>query len=398
MRRHEPSRRDLLRAAAALPVLRALPAFGRAWHASAADDERVLVVVQLTGANDGLNTVVPYGDDRYHRARPVLALDPARLVRLDDHTGLHPALAALEPLWDEGRLTVVQGVGLPVPDRSHFRAMEIWHTASLAETPPSRGWIGAFADGFARGGALPVARLGGRDLPLALAGAASQAPAIEKVGDLLLSPVGDGSSTAARSWQTALTDPAGRSGEAAFLAAAYEAAFGCARRLERLPRAGDLPGGALGRAFDLAARVLGARLGARVLYLTHGGFDTHARQADTHADLLRELGDALAGFDARLRAQGDAERVTVLVFSEFGRRVAENASQGTDHGAGAPVLLCGAPLRGGLLGSRPDLAHEDGDVPTTCDFRRVYATLLEWLGVDVEAVLAFRPEPLPLFA
>jgi len=378
-------RRDLLKGAAALPLLAWLPEpLSRlSARAPAAGDEGVLVVVQLTGGNDGLNTIVPWADDAYHRARPVLAVPESQVHKLDDHSGLHPALSALVPLWDEGLLGIVQGVGYPDPVRSHFRSMEVWHTARTDESPPTAGWLGRAVGRLDQAGLLPAARLGGHDLPLAVAGAPSQVPALSSLGDLALH------GAAGRSGLAVLQDEcgaaAGREGEAEWIARAYASAFDCARRLGELraPRAETgAPGGKLQGSLGLAAQLIGAGLGARVLYVTQGSYDTHAQQAKTQARLLRELAAALAGFQARLAEQGDDGRVVTLVFSEFGRRIEENASAGTDHGAGNPVLLLGRPVRGGLHGERPDLsAGAERDVPVTTDFRTLYAAAIRHLGL-----------------
>jgi uncharacterized protein (DUF1501 family) len=386
----------------------------RTWAAVRAPEpgERVLVIVQLTGGNDGLNTVVPFRDDRYHRARPVLALRPERVVRLNDHLGLHPALGALLPLWDEGSLAVVQGVGYPEENRSHFRSMEIWHTARTDETPPTAGWLGlsaalaaerAAATAADAPPALPFVRVGGRDLPLALAGAPHQVPALETLKDLVLeSPVAEERGASARALlQELCRAPAGRTGQAAFVSSADGAAFDCAQRLHDLARStsGGGPDTPLGRSLALAAQLVGAQLGTRVVYVTHEGFDTHARQERSHELCLRALGDALADFQDRLRRQGDEHRVTTLVFSEFGRRIEENASAGTDHGAAAPVFVLGRPVKGGVLGADPDLSGErDADVPVSTDFRGIYVSLLDWLGMPAAPVVPGEHPRLPLFA
>ncbi len=394
------SRRDLIGCGAALPVLAAMPRpLARAAGLLPPDPEgRVLVVVQLTGGNDGLNTVVPIADDDYRRARPVLAVPAAQVVRLTDDTGLHPALAPLVPSWDEGRLAIVRGVGPPRPDRSHFRSLEMWHTASTDEPVPATGWIGALSREVEAGG-LPVARAGGRDLPLALAGARVQPPALSRLDDVLIDAAGRGSAAATRERLRRACCAGGRTGEVAWLADSSADAFDCAERLALLrgEARGEFPGGELGRGLELAALLVGARLGLRVAWVSQDGYDTHARQRAGHEALLRDLALALAAFDARLAGQGDRRRVALLVFSEFGRRIRENASGGTDHGAGNPLLLLGEPVVGGVHGAAPDLRGDDErDVPVTLDFRRVYASALEWLGVPPAAVLPgdFPPAPL----
>lgn len=397
------TRREMMRSAVAMQMLGLLPgsALRAVSLAGAADSaETVLVVVQLSGGNDGLNTIVPWADDAYHRARPVLAVSPSAVHKLDDHVGLHPALAALLPLWEAGDLGVVQSVGYPNPDRSHFRSMEIWHTARTDTLPPARGWLGEVATGLGTGGMLPVARVGARDLPLALAGAPSQVPAIGSRRDLVLDPSGKMPAKQERKLlEAACTGTEGRRDEAAFIAEAYAAAFDCARRLEEIgsSTATGFPSNGLGRSLQLASQLIGARLGCRVLYVTQGGYDTHAGQNRSHPALLRELGGSLAAFGEQLVRQGDANRVMTMVFSEFGRRIHENASGGTDHGAGNPVLLLGRPVAGGLHGRRPDLDGAlDRDVPMSTDFRSVYVTLLDWLGVPAETAVRGRFERLPL--
>jgi uncharacterized protein (DUF1501 family) len=396
------SRRELLKAGAALQALCCVPAAFRGALAAAgraSEGERVLLVVQLTGGNDGLNTVVPFADDRYHRARPVLAVAPGDVIRLDDRVGLHPALAPLRPLWEQGGLAVVQGVGPPQPDRSHFRSMEVWHTARTDETPPHAGWLGV-ATGSARAqGGIPAAVVGEREVPLALAGATVQAPALPSLEALRLDlPAG----AARDAIEAACCEPAGRQALAAAVAGTYRDAFDCARRLDELSGRrgrGDFPPGGFGASLSLACQLVGARLGSRVLYATQGGYDTHAGQSRSHPALLRELAQGLAAFHAQLEAQGDGGRVVTLVFSEFGRRIEENASAGTDHGAGNPLLLLGRPVRGGVVGEPPDLSGErDADVPVTLDFRRGYVSLLDWLGLDAAAAVPGAFAPLPLLA
>jgi uncharacterized protein (DUF1501 family) len=399
------TRRELVRRVAAMQMLGMLP--GAALRAASlvnapGTQQTVLVVVQLTGGNDGLNTIVPWSDDAYHRARPVLAVSPSSVLKLNDQVGLHPALDALQPIWDEGDLCVVQAVGYPDPNRSHFRSMEIWHTARTDDAPLTQGWLGELASGFGTGGALPMARVGARDLPLALAGAPSQVPAIGSLKDFVLETSGELSRRSERKLLLdACTHSAGRSGEAAFIADAYAAAFDCARRLEELgtSAAAGFPQGDLGRSLDLASQLIGARLGSRVLYVTQGGYDTHADQKRNHPALLRELGNSLAAFQAQLARQGDASRVVTLVYSEFGRRIHENASGGTDHGAGNPVLIVGRPAAGGVQGLLPALDGEvDRDLPMAVDFRRVYVSLLDWLGAPTERAVPGHFERLPVLA
>jgi len=374
------NRRDFLIDGLRLGAL--LPAW--TWtRAPRAQGERVLVVVQLGGGNDGLNTVVPHRQDAYARGRPTLALPRAGLHALDDDHGLHPSLSGLGELFAEGRLTVIQGVGYPEPNRSHFRSMEIWHTADPLHPPAGVGWLGRLADQIVRTqpGAMPGLHVGDEDLPLALMGESYFAPSVRDEQGLRLRQLpGLDEARATRLGARAA------SGELAFLRTAAASAYRAAERMERAATsrpAVDYPDLALARKLRLVAQLVRGGFDARLFLVTLGGFDTHARQAAFHAALLDELSRSLTAFQRDLEHDGAARRVATLVFSEFGRRTAENASRGTDHGAAAPVFLLGGPGPGGLLGTAPDLEHlVDGDVPHTTDFRALYAALEHgWMGL-----------------
>ncbi len=373
-----------VRVAAALPFAAAL---GRAFAAPAGDEgERVLVVVQLTGGNDGLNTLVPWRQDGYWRARPTLGLARAQLVRLDDDHGLHPSLRPLEPLLGAGRAALVHGVGLPEPNRSHFRSMEIWHTAEPDAPPGDTGWLGRLADQLAlrRPGTMPALHVGDAELPRALFGRESFAPTVRDARGFRLARTS--SAAAFERARAELLDAPAEAGDVAFLRDAARATYSAAERMERLatdPSATSYPAHPLAQELRLVARLVGGGFGTRVFHVALGGFDTHAAQAPAHAALLADVASALAAFQRDLDASGAGERVLTLVFSEFGRRVHENGSRGTDHGAAAPVLLLGGTVRGGAHGTPPDLERlVDGDVPTTTDFRSLYTTLeRDWMGL-----------------
>jgi uncharacterized protein (DUF1501 family) len=390
------SRRELLAAGALLPFSTGILARAAAAAGTlpALAGERVLVVVELVGGNDGLNTVVPHVDDLYQRARPVVAIESNRVARLTSTMGLNPAIADLMEVWEQGQLAVVQGVGPPVPNRSHFRSREIWHTARMDDPASTEGWLGRAAPSLSHGD-LPMVRVGEREASLALAGSAGEVPTLGSLTDLELLTPPEGPNLDLLCGSTL-----GRQGVRAEVARA----MGEARRVSAdLSRIDDsqvgLPGtsGRLGRSLGLAAKLIGAHLGTRVLYVTQPGYDTHAGQVSTQNAHLRELGGALQSFQQALGRQGDGGRVVTMVFSEFGRRVEENASGGTDHGAAGPVFLMGEPVAGGVLGDDPDLdGPEDHDVPVTLDFRRIYSDLLEWLGVDTGLVLPGPFESLSL--
>jgi uncharacterized protein (DUF1501 family) len=354
------------------------------------DGERVLVVVQLTGGNDGLNTVVPFTQDAYYRLRPTLAQKRSSLHLLDGDHGLHPSLGELAPLLGEGRLTVVQGVGYPHPDRSHFRALEIWHSADPEGLQRGIGWLGRMADQLAAAapGVMPALHVGDEDLPLALMGRHTRAPTVDDERSLRLSDVPG----LASERTSLLGDAAGAPDELAFLRVAARNAYEVSRRMERAleqPRSASYPDLDLARKLRLIAGLIAGGFDTRIFLVTLGGFDTHARQAALHAARLEELARSLSAFERDLCAAGAAERVLTLVFSEFGRRAEENASRGTDHGAAAPVLVLGGPGRGGLLGSAPDLEHLcEGDVGFTTDFRALYAAIERgWMGLEPSSAI-----------
>ena len=383
------SRRTFLKGALAFPAAAALPGlFAKAAWAAGAGDE-VLVLVRLDGGNDGLNTVIPFGDDLYYRARPGIGVKSP--MKLDDHVGLHPSLGGLRGAWDDGALAVVQGVGYPNSSRSHFTSTDIWHTAFT--TPPERwsGWAGRALDAMDEG-EVPALQLDPAPLSLAITGERVVVPAVADAEsfrvrgnkELLAALV-------ARPRDSATAEQVRKSG-----ASAYKTA----ERLEKAFGSGDAagyPDTDLARRLWQIARLVEGGLPARVYAVRLSGFDTHSRQANAHAVLLRMLGDALGAFQKDLKAKGLDQRVLAMTYSEFGRRVEENRSLGTDHGAAAPLFVMGGRVKGGLKGAHPSLADlEQGDLRHHTDFRQVYATVLErWLKADARAVLGAAYEPVP---
>jgi uncharacterized protein (DUF1501 family) len=370
---------------------------------------RTLVVVQLDGGNDGLNTVVPHGDDIYYKSRPKLALKAEELKPVDGHVGLHPALDDFAKLRDEGRLAVVQSVGYPNPNRSHFESMAVWHTARLRPGREEPGWLARAADAGppAAVGDAPALHVAAGALPQALRGGRQHVPSLA-TAEQFRRRLGLPGSVGADEQRAALDRIAGR-GEPVdnpllqFVARSAVAAYASSARLEQaLGEADDAKypeDYGLARRLRLIARLIRAGLTTPIYYTQLGGFDTHAEQVNRHSSLLREMGRSLRAFLNDLDRSDEGGRVALLVFSEFGRRLAENASAGTDHGTAAPVFLLGRPVQGGLYGPYPDLAHlEDGDPRHAIDFRQVYATVLEsWLGLPAEAPLGGTFERLPLF-
>jgi uncharacterized protein (DUF1501 family) len=385
------SRRAFLKSSSLLALAPTVPGFlaRTARAARPVRDGRVLVVLQLDGGNDGINTVVPFADDGYARARPKLRLPADRLLKVNDRIGFHPALRGFARLLESGRLAVVQGVGYPNPSRSHARSMAVWQTARLdSEEHSGHGWLGRALD--ARAASLFV---GTEAPPVALRGRRAMAATLHRLDDLLLS---DPSLKL-----TGTAEPAGDL--AAFVTRSTLDAYAAADRLQELARAPETgaayPATGLAQRLQTIARLLKSGYSARVYYTTQSGYDTHAAQLPAHAELLGELGGAVQAFLDDLQAAGLAERVAVLAFSEFGRRVQENASQGTDHGTAGPVVLAGAGVRAGLVGeASPLLDLENGDLKTGLDFRQVYATVLEdWLGLPAGPALGGSFARLPFF-
>jgi uncharacterized protein (DUF1501 family) len=355
-----------------------------------------LVLVTLYGGNDGLNTVIPFADPAYHDARPELAYAADKVLALDGATGLNPALKGLHRLYGAGRLAVVRGVGYPKPDRSHFRSMDIWQTAQ-PDRPGTTGWLGRWLD--STGGDPRHAVSFEPVLPPLLAGATSAGASVPVSGGLRL-PAGVTTGTL-----TALGKAV--RGEAPLQARAA-ACFTDLVEVDAMVRkvnaeaaaseaeSGDTPGAtatggqsALGAQLNLVARCVQARVATRVFSVSLGGFDTHADEKDLQETLLGRVDTALSSFVDKMATSDAGRGVVVAVYSEFGRRVKANASEGTDHGTASNVFLTGARVKGGLYGAPPNLRDLDaGDLKFSTDFRAVYATLLhDVLGTDPERIL-----------
>jgi len=384
-------RRSFLKGTLALPAAAALPSLFARALLGAEPGGRILVLVQLDGGNDGLNTVVPLDDDAYYRARPGLAIPRGQVVRLaDGHPGLHPSLAALHGAWDDAALGVVQGVGYPDASRSHFTSTDVWHTARTEPQPRWTGWVGRALDRTARG-EVPALYLDPGPLSLALVGERIVVPSVADAGRFRVRGDPD--------LLGGLVERPREGDALEYIRRSARRAYRVAARIESV-LSGDAgrdryPMTDLALRLWQVARMVQAELPARVYAVRLTGFDTHARQAPAHAVLLKTLGDALGAFHADLKKNGLAERVLTMTYSEFGRRVRENRSLGTDHGAAAPMFLMSGGLKGGFHGEHPSLTDlEDGDLRHGIDFRQVYATILErWLEVEAQPILgrAYRP-------
>jgi len=363
-------------------------------------DNHVLVIVQLAGGNDGLNTLVPYADDVYYKLRPRLGIAPQKVLRLDDRVGLHPEMIELHKLFNDGGLAVVPNVGYPNPSRSHFRATDIWETASPADRMWKTGWVGRYFDAECKGtpGAMLGLRLGEQ---AALTFAGEQARAATLANPSLLEVPAKGALAKGLDAMTQV-EPTGI--EALdFIQRTGNETHTLAQRLKAVVRdvkpAVEYPPFALCQSLRLVAQMIVAEVPTRVFYVTLGGFDTHSAQLNRHAGLLQELSQALSLFRRDLQAQGHLDRVLLMTFSEFGRRAAENKQLGTDHGTGNVMFLLGGKVKPGVHGAPPDLTKLDaeGDPFFKVDFRSVYAGVLrDWLNADAERILAGKFEPLAL--
>ena len=328
----------------------------------------VLVIVKLYGGNDGINTLIPYADNAYHDARPDLAYAPGDVIHLDEQLGLNPAMKGLAQLWNQRQLAIVRGVGYPRPDHSHFRSMDIWQTASPAE-PVSTGWIGRWLD--ANGDdPLRAVNIGPVLPPLAVG---------EKYTAAALSPGGAaGKAEKFDAIMTALgNDDPNDTPAMAAVCKAYRAARTADTTFASV-KASDEGRNSLATQLSMVASAVKARVPTRVYTVQLSGFDTHANERATQQRLLQTLDEAVARFLQEMSADPYGKNVVLLAYSEFGRRVRANASQGTDHGTAGPVFVAGIPVRGGFYGEEPSLTNLDnGDLKFTTDFRDVYYELLK---------------------
>lgn len=369
---------------------------GATWAQAA--QGRTLIVVQMAGGNDGLNTIVPYTDSAYYQARPTLNVQPTDALPLNDRLGMHPALQPLQDLWGQGKLAVVEGVGYPNPNLSHFAAMDIWQTLDLSGEG-AQGWLGKYVAGMVDKDGHPFQSLAiGASLPTALRALNADVPVVGDPSQYALqADAGQPKSAADARIQALLklynTYPQSAP-YAALLDATAQNAYAGSRQLldsaSRYQPQAQYPKSNLSKGLQTLAEVIVEGLGLRVGYVTLGGFDTHAQQANTQASLLKDLADSLTAFYTDLAAHGASQNVVVMTWSEFGRRVEENASQGTDHGTAAPLFVLGDAVKGGIYGEPPDLNKLDkaGNLVFTTDFRSVYATILDaWLGAPVHAIL-----------
>lgn len=395
---------------------------GSLTQAATGKNSPILVVVQLGGGNDGLNTIVPFGHSAYYKARPSLAVKKDKVLPVNDEIGFNAALADLKKLFDQGQMSVIQGVGYPNPNRSHFRSMEIWHTASDSEKFEKYGWIGRYFDNCCKGADPTVGVNIGQTLPQALLAKTPTGVSLdnpEAYRWMSEQSIGEGRGSEAEKFYKTLND-AEQEGASDLVGANSGGSIGAvsgigeqgAMRnpldyLERTAMDAQLssqkireiarkhkssityPNSGLARGLKLIAQMIAGGLPTRVYYASQGGYDTHSQQANAHQNLLNDFNQSLSAFVADIKQQGNFPRVLIMTFSEFGRRVAENGSGGTDHGTAAPMYLFGEKFKSTVVGEHPSLKDLDqGDLKFKIDFRSIYATVLEdWLKVPSAGIL-----------
>lgn len=365
--------------------------------------ERILVVVELSGGNDGLNTVVPCGDAGYYRARPKLGIPERQAIKIADGFGFHPSMVGFERLYKDGLLAVVHGCGYDHPSLSHFSSMGFWHTG-VPNGGESLGWLGRVADdGYNPATRNMIVNLGNSQ-SLAVRSARHSPLVFDDPARFRRNGTDDEKQALAVLSHTRTTS----NSTLEFLASTAQNATESSDFVRQASAAYRTPvdygvGGGLGGNLQRVAALIAAGMPTRLYYVTYAGnsFDTHVQQADLHTRLLMYTADAVRGFMEDMSRLGRANDVALMMFTEFGRRVEENGSLGTDHGTATPMFVVGKGVKGGLYGQHPSLTDlDDGNMKMTTDFRRVYATMIkEWLGCDhTEAILKGRFDPLGVFA
>ncbi|HEX4054973.1 MAG TPA: DUF1501 domain-containing protein [Tepidisphaeraceae bacterium] len=370
-------------------------------------DGKILVVVQLSGGNDGLSMVIPYGDDAYYQLRNKIAHPASQVLKIDNYIGLHPNLTGLKSLYDNGDMAIVQGVGYPNPNRSHFRAMDIWQSAQPERQQPNSGWLGRYFDntcpgcdprvGVAIGEQLPLAMEGDKVLPLSFERPDSYRYNGRDKADYAKLNHADLAPT--------LPPPPKQLTAADQLDFLHRTAMDAQLSSEEILRltrthssSGTYPATEFGNGLKTVAAMIAGGLPTRVYYVSLTGFDTHAAQLPRHDALMKQLSEGLSAFWQDLKQQKNDDRVLLMTFSEFGRRVQQNASNGTDHGAAAPMFVMGPGIRQGIVTNHPSMSNLDqGDLKYVVDFRSVYASVLQnWLETPSKPILGDQFPLLPL--
>ncbi len=361
--------------------------------------EKVLVMIQLSGGNDGLNTIVPYQNDIYYQRRPRLAIPKSEVIKVTDELGFNPEMSPLKKLYDEGLLTVLNNVGYPNPDRSHFRSMDIWHSASPSDQYWQHGWLGRYLDATCGGSPNPhMAVEVDNALSLALKGEHVKGLAMSHPKKLHRIVSGEPFRSLNKHYHGEPLQNASMDYLYKTMAETVSSANYIYDRSQEYTTSISYPNHYFGRNLKTIAGLIGSGLNTKVYYTSMNGFDTHVGQKGKQKKLLKQYSEALYAFVRDLKASGSFEDTLIVTFSEFGRRVDQNASGGTDHGKANNLFIVGKHLKKpGFFNSGPDLHQlDEGDLVHQVDFRRIYATLLgQWLQSDAQAILRGQFEPLP---
>lgn len=374
-----------------------------------ANSQKIVVVVQLSGGNDGLNTIVPFRNDIYYRERPTIAIRPDKVLKLTDDLGLNPALEPLRALYDEGQMTLINNVGYPNPDRSHFRSMDIWHTASDANQYLNTGWVGRYLDAQCAG--KPANRTGvpyralevDDTLSLSMKGQNINGLAVLDPKKLFNQTRGE----LVKGLSSATSDQQGEHGNVAYLyktlAETVSSAEHIYEKTKGVKASQAYPTSELGSRLKTVSELIQSGVETSVYYVSIGGFDTHINQPGQQERLLKQYAEAVRAFMDDIKAAGRTQDVLLMTFSEFGRRVKQNGSNGTDHGTASNVMLFGGngatpATTSRVINAAPNLSDlDEGDLKYTVDFRSIYATLLrDWLKTDDVAILGRKFDTLAL--
>lgn len=376
-------------------------------------DGKILVVVQLAGGNDGLNTVIPYADDAYQRARRTLAIGSKEALKINDYLGLHPNLAPMKSLFDDSRMAIVQGVGYPNPNRSHFRSTDIWSSGFPEKEIVTSGWIGRYFDNACPGCEPHVGVSVGERMPLAMQGERVTPVSFETADTYRYTGPDADDYLRLNLREQPTTKPSPKASLAAKKAQKIENTLDFLHRTamdaqlssdqilamtKRHQTGADYPRNPFGNGLRSVAAMIAGGLPTRVYYVSLGGFDTHQNQKGRHENLMTQLAQGVSAFWADLKAQKNDDRVMMMTFSEFGRRVEQNASGGTDHGAAAPMFVIGGGVKAGVYGNHPSLTDLDqGDLKYNTDFRSVYATILQqWMDTPSKPILGQQFKVMPM--
>lgn len=374
-----------------------VPQFLKAWDQAPgiSEDDRILIVIQLSGGNDGLNTIIPYRNDLYYQMRPTLGISADRVTRITDDLGFHAALNPLRPLYDNGYLTVINNVGYPNPDRSHFRSMDIWQSASGADQHLNTGWIGRYLDAQCSGCGSHTAVEIDDTLGLAMRGENVKGLAIRDPKKLY--------EATRQPFYQRLAEEHGDEPHINYLYKTVAETASNAQYIYERSNVSDtgstFPDTELGKKLKTISGIIRSGVNTKVYYASLSGFDTHVRQAGQQERLLSQYAEAVSALVTDLNKSGHLSRTLIMTFSEFGRRVSENASGGTDHGTANNLFLMGGSLRKpGFFNGTPDLNRlDEGDLVYQIDFRQVYSTILKnWLKTDDTAILGQSFATLPI--